>query len=132
MSVTRCPEGDWRREPAGKDGLRLSPRRGGLATAGRLWVRRRHVLQGSPRAAAASRAADAGEQGLVPRTWDLPARGRELTAQLQPALPVRGWGTGLSVTACSWGLGVEALVRGKKRGSRIDTKEGFGRVVGTG
>ena len=119
------------REPAGKEAA-------GEPTAGRPGHRpqavgaRGHALQGSPRAAAASCAADAGEQGLVPRTWDLPARGRELSAQLQPALPVRGWGTGLSVAACSWGRGVEALLQAKKRGSRTDTEEGFGGVVGTG
>lgn len=82
---------------------------------------RRHALQGSPRAAAAPRVPDAGEQGLVPTTWGLPAGDRELTAQLQLALPVQGWGNGaecdaLQLRAGVGGLGALVLSLGKEEG----------------
>lgn len=70
----------------------------------------RHLSTGFTRSCCCSCVPDAGEQGLVPWRWGLPAGdGRELTAQLQLALPVQGWGTGLSVMPCSCGAGVERL-----------------------
>lgn len=98
MPGTKWPKSDWRRGPAGKAGLQVSPRPGGLTIARRLWVYPRHPHIGmSSRAQSvlllllALLMLQVSRDGYPqPSVWDLSARCQERRAQLQLALPLRG------------------------------------------